>query len=100
MIQNAQSHAVVEDAETKARRDNELVTSDPLEIFIRISIMIMIYLIAYQVPHFSHFLNFIGSFFGSMIQVLINIIFSIYSQYWHICIILEQQNKNNLLYYM
>jgi len=47
MVQKVQSQAVIEDAEMKARRENELITSDPLEIFIRMSIMTMIYLIAY-----------------------------------------------------
>lgn len=67
MIDVYQSKRQMDYEEKKRKKDNELITSDPVEIIIRIAVMILIYLIAYQVPHFSHFLNLIGSLFGSMI---------------------------------
>ncbi|CAD8088637.1 unnamed protein product [Paramecium sonneborni] len=60
-------------------KDDQVFEDRFLQMIIRSLLMIIIYFIAYQVPHLSHFLNLIGSIFGSLLQfcfpVLVHIIY-------------------------
>lgn len=82
LVDNSYSRTNPEYEAIRKLKNDQLITTDKLEIFIRISISAAIYVIAYVVPHFSHFLNLIGSLFGSMIQVSAENKESFCSQCW------------------
>ncbi|CAK81775.1 unnamed protein product (macronuclear) [Paramecium tetraurelia] len=48
--------------------EDSMFADTKIQIVIRTLAMMCIYLIAYYVPHLSHFLNFMGSIFGSLLQ--------------------------------